>query len=416
MKRLSRVLLLVFIAAAVFIGCRGTPQARSDSPGPAEFNPDERTEALVEGGNRFAIDFYKEIRGEPGNLFFSPYSISNAFAMTHAGAQGDTASEMAETFHYPNGTESTNRAFGTLADHLNSMEKSGKITLRTANALWADEEHPFRGAYLEAVRKHYRASVATADFRTRAEQVRKEVNQWVEKKTENRIRDLLPPGSVTAYTRLVLANAIYFKGIWTHRFDPERTRPAPFYTAGGGTVEVPTMNREGRYHYASGETVELLRIDYGKGGLSMVIVLPRKKGGLAEVEEGLSWAKIDGWMDRLRPVKLNVFLPRFEMKTRFDLVKRLSAMGVRDAFSAQHADFSGMTGRRDLYITTAVHKAFVEVNEEGTEAAAATGISVGVTSVAPPKAFRADHPFLFFIRDNGSGAVLFMGRLTEPEA
>ncbi|MFW6107551.1 MAG: serpin family protein [bacterium] len=376
----------------------------------AERNP------VVDANNAFALDLYARLcAAQDGDLFFSPFSISTALGMTYAGARGQTAAQMADTLGFAVPAERVHPAFRQLLDALAEGAKSGDYQLRVANALWGQEGYGFLDPFLELTRTHYGAGLRQVDFRADAEAARQVINRWVAERTEERIRELFPPGVLTSLTRLVLANAIYFKGQWARPFDPERTREEPFTLASGRKVAVPMMHQTARFAYAERPGLQVLGLPYEGGDLAMFVLLPAEPDGLAALERGLSGESLGETLGEARRREVVVALPKFRLTSRFGLAATLAAMGMERAFT-DRADFSGINGRRDLFLQAVVHKAFVEVNEEGTEAAAATGVAVGVTSVAPrPKpVFRADHPFLFLIRHRPTGAVLFLGRLARP--
>lgn len=366
---------------------------------------------LVEANNRFAIDLYTRLRDQPGNLFLSPYSMSTAFGMAYAGAAGSTQAEMAKVFRFELPSGRLHATFGELRRSLDRGTRSGAYELRTANRAWGQKGLPFIPGFLEVTREQYGAQMQEADFIHESEPARLEVNGWVAGQTNDRIRDLFPGGSINAYTRLVLANAIYFKGLWNRPFDPKNTVDAPFHFDPVEAAMVPTMVQEDAFRTAVTDEVQVLELFYRGQDLSMVVVLPRQMDGLARVEEGLTWEKLSAWLAPLAERTLEVHLPSFKFGSKFELPLVLSGMGMPTAFT-EAADFSGIDGRNDLHIAAAFHQSFVEVNEEGTEAAAATGISVGATSVRP--SFYANHPFLFLIRDHVTGSVLFLGRVIDP--
>jgi len=372
--------------------------------------------AVAEGNNAFAIELYGQLRKQSGNLFFSPESISTAFAMAYAGARGDTASQMANTLHFTLPPDRLHPAMGALLTNLNAAHDG--YQLRVADALWAEKDYTFLDDFLKLTSSDYGAGFNRVDFKGAPEAVRSTINQWVEQKTENKIKDLLPPGAVNSTTRLVLTNAIYFKGDWQTKFDKASTKDEDFHLSPAQTVKSPLMHREGQFRYFNGGTFQVLDIPYKSNELSMVVFLPNDSAGLPALEQSLTAANIEQWLGQLRPVaKVILAIPKFTMTQQFELAGALAAMGMHQAFQKNAADFSAMTGKRDLWISAAIHKAFVDVNEEGTEAAAATGIvmrSMAVTRQQPPIVFRADHPFLFLIRDNRSGGILFMGRVTDP--
>jgi serpin B len=370
---------------------------------------------LVRGNTAFAMDLYQRLAGTEGNVFFSPHSISTALAMTYAGARGNTAAEMAATLRLPPGQQAVHPAFGALQEALGQAQRDG-IRLVAANSLWPQRGYPFREDYLALLRRHYGVSVTPVDYQAAREEARATINGWVEEHTESRIRDLLAPSDLSALTRMVLVNAVYFKGSWQHAFPLGDTTDAPFHLAGGRTVQTPMMTQKLSCGYASLPMLEALELPYADGGMSMVVLLPGKEEGIAALEKALSPETLAGWLGALRNQEVQVALPRFKTTCRFRLNDVLMAMGMRDAFREADANFEGMDGRANwLYIGAAVHKAFVEVNEEGTEAAAATGVVMVARGLpARTPVFRADRPFLFLIRETRSGAILFAGRLADP--
>ena len=372
--------------------------------------------AVAEGNNAFAVELYGQLRKQNGNLFFSPESISTAFAMAYAGARGDTASEIAKALHFTLPPERLHPAMGALLANLNAAHDG--YQLRVADALWAEKDYTFLDDYLKLTSTDYGAGFNRVDFKGAPDAVRLTINQWVEQQTADKIKDLLQPGVLTPAMRLVLTNAIYFKGNWQTQFDKAQTRDEDFHLSAAQTVKAPLMNLQGRFNYFNGGTFQVLEIPYKSGDLSMIVFLPNDVNGLSALEQSLTASSTQQWLGQLRPgSKVILTLPRFKMTQQFELAGTLGAMGMPQAFEKNVADFSGMTGKRDLWISAAIHKAFVDVNEEGTEAAAATGIvmrSMAVTREQPPIVFRADHPFLFLIRDNRSGGILFMGRVTDP--
>ena len=371
--------------------------------------------AVVQGNNQFALDLYTRLSQQEGNLFFSPYSLSTALAMTATGARGETAQQMLRTLHLPEDPARLNAGFASLIKQLQADAKTQGYELRVANALWGQKGYSFLDDFLSTLKTDYRAGFEGLDFRAAAEQARTTINRWVEKQTADKIRDLIPSGALNADTRLVLTNAIYFKGAWASPFLPQQTSDAPFTASGGRNVNVPMMNQRSRFGYADLEGLQLLELPYKGGDLSMVVLLPRQVDGLAALEKDLSLEKLIGSMAKLTVREVKVSLPRYKLTQGFGLRSVLSEMGMPLAFS-DSADFSGMTGRKELSISAVIHKAFVDVNEEGTEAAGASGVAAGVKAmpVAVPT-FRADHPFLFLIRDTRSGSILFLGRLAQPQ-
>lgn len=373
-------------------------------------------ESLVEGNTDFALNVYRQLSAAEGNLFFSPYSISTALAMTFAGARGETEKQMAEALRFHLAGKDLHEAFAELESILRRTREDDKISLDVANGLWPQKDHPLGEDYLSLVRHYYGVSITPVDYRTAAEDARRMINRWVEEKTRDRIQDLIQPGVLDAMTRLVLVNAIYFKGMWENRFKVEDTREAPFHVATGKMVQARLMNLKAEFGYAEVDALQVLEMPYAGKALSMVVLLPRKADGLRELEGELTPAKLKEWRSVMRRREVVVYLPRFSTTSMFRLDQTLAALGMRDAFIPGRADFSGMDGGKgSLYIGVVLHKAFVDVNEEGTEAAAATAVGIRATALpAPPPEFRADHPFLFLIVERETGSVLFMGRVTDP--
>jgi len=371
--------------------------------------------AVVEGNTVFALDLYRELKDNKGNLFFSPYSISTALAMTYAGARENTAKQMADVLHFPSGQKAIHPAFGQLENLLNEVQAKGDIQLNVANSLWPQEGYPLLEEYLALVKKYYGVVITPVDYRGAAEKAREIINQWVEEKTKDKIKNLIQPGVLDALTRLVLVNAIYFKGNWASQFDEKQTKEDTFYLLSGKTVQTPLMTREKEFAYRDEAFLQVLELPYVGENLSMIVLLPKEKDGLPGLEKQLTAANLRMWTSGLRKQKVKVFLPRFKMTSEFSLSKTLAAMGMRDAFNPNKANFSGMDGRLNwMYIGAVLHKAFVEVNEEGTEAAAATAVVVRIAMALEQPTFRADHPFIFLIRENSTGSILFLGRIMDP--
>jgi serpin B len=370
--------------------------------------------AVVNGKNEFAFDLYGRLRTGDGNLFFSPSSVSTALAMTYLGARGDTAEEMAKVMHFGLPPDKLAPAYAAFLKELNGGGRKRGYQLSMANALWGQKGEGFKDDFLKLTRDNFGAGLNQVDFKGASEAARQEINAWVEKQTQDKIKDLLKEGTVDPTTRLVLTNAIYFKGDWNSRFKKDLTRDQPFEDGKGNKVNAPLMHQVAKFNYADGGTVQLLEMPYVGKELSMVVLLPKKPDGLGELEKSLTADQLTGWLGKLHEEEVEVTLPRFKTTSEFRLNDQLTALGMKKAFVAGQADFSGMNGKDDLYIGFVVHKAFVDVNEEGTEAAAATGVGVKRLSLPVRPVFRADHPFVFLIRDTRNGSILFLGRLVDP--
>jgi serpin B len=414
MKRLIVVYTSVVFLLAAF--CLLLPTCNSN---------DDKVQASIEGtniaagNNAFACDVYGKLREtESGNFFFSPFSIRTALAMTYAGARGATAGQMAEVLHFGEGQEALHAEMGAYIKKLNASAGPDTYLLTVANALWGQEGLEFIPEFLQLNDTYYGAGLKTVDFSGDTEGARRTINQWVEEKTNEKIKDLILKDDLTSLTRLVLTNAIYFLGAWQEQFNSDITRPGPFTVEPGTTVEVPFMFQKERFWYAEYETLQVLEMRYKGGNLGMAVILPREPDGLAGFEEKLNADVLKELLGSLRGREVMVYFPKFKIESRFSLRQMLMRLGMGDAFHEERADFTGMTADERLHISDVIHKTYVDVNEEGTEAAAATAVIMG-TKMAElheePPTFRADHPFIFLIRDVDTGTILFMGRLTEPK-
>jgi len=373
---------------------------------------------LAKDNGNFAFSLYGALRQEKGNLFFSPYSISTALAMTYLGARGATATEMAKTLRFTLDPGALHPAFGSLIKDLNARGSKDTYQLVVANRLWGQKGYKFLKGFLDEEQKCYGSSLETVDFKGNTEAARVTINTWVEKQTRDKIKDLIAKGLLNSATRLVLTNAIYFKSAWEEEFLEAFTKKEPFFTGKTGKVQANLMHRTENFAYGKSDLFEVAEIPYQRGELSMVVVLPRKIDGLADVEKSLTYEKLNGVMAKMSSAKLDLALPKFKTTSTFSLGETLKKMGMKSAFTFGPADFSGMDGTKTLYISEVVHKAFVDVNEKGTEAAAATAVTMRAGSAAPMAEkiipFKVDHPFIFLIRDVKTGSILFMGRIQDP--
>ncbi|MBW1809929.1 MAG: serpin family protein [Deltaproteobacteria bacterium] len=373
-------------------------------------------EICAKDNSAFAVDLYQKLCESDGNIFFSPYSISTALAMTYAGARGNTEKQMAKTLKFSLGQKKLHAAFAVIESSLKALSKAGDVKLSVANSLWPQSGYKFLDAYTSQIKKHYGVIITPVNYKSAPKAARKTINKWVEEKTQAKIKNLIPPNLLDSLTRLVLVNAIYFKGNWKSQFEASQTKDAPFYVTAKKTVQAPTMSQKHKFGYAETKSLQVLELPYLGSDLSMILLLPKKTDGLKQLESDLTVENLKSWTGRLREKKVKVFLPKFKMTSMFDLSKTLKAMGMPDAFNRSKADFSGMDGKPAwLYIAAVLHKAFVEVNEKGTEAAAATAVVMkGRSKAAAPPTFRADHPFIFLITEIRTGSILFMGRVTDP--
>ncbi len=419
----SRKMILVSVIVALCAGCGSPALSQTIAQSGLARNTNPQTPAtdvqtLTADNLAFALDLYRELRSAGGNLFFSPHSISTALAMTYAGARGETAAEMARVLHFTLPAEQLFPAFNALDLALQPgkpKEKEQPLELQGANALWGQQGYNFRSEFLDLLAQNYGAGMRLVDFKTAPEAARQAINQWVSEQTKARIKDLIAPGVIDTLTRLVLVNAIYFKGGWLYPFEPKATHEAPFTRLDGSQVNVPLMfwSTAETVRYAQGAGYQMVELPYQGGNAVMTILLP-DAGQFATFEEKLTAAQLTTLLRSMSPHEVKVAMPRFKNESAFDLTQTLGKLGMSTALS-DAADFSGMTGQRDLYIGAVVHKAFVEVNESGTEAAAATAVIMKLTA-APiqPLEVRVDRPFIYLIRDTQTGAMLFMGRVLDP--
>ncbi len=388
-------------------------------PGKGLCSVNSEVRNLVKGNNEFSLDLYSRLKETKGNLFFSPYSISTVLAMAYAGARGNTRQEMARVLRFPLNAEKLDQTYQQLQAHLKNIEGKGNVQLNIANAIWCQKGEKFLTSFLDTLDRYYQSGLHLVDFRSYPERVREFINSWVEKQTKNQIKDLIPKGVLNPLSRLVLTNAIYFKGKWSSEFEKSNTRPNRFFESKDKWTEVPLMYQQSKFRMIEFEKFKAIELPYVGNELSMIIFLPKKYDGLEEFESTINPETYRSWLLSLQSspkIKVRVYLPKFKMTSQFSLSKQLQAMGMKSAFA--DADFSGMNGKRNLFLSSVIHKAFIDVNEEGTEAAAATGAVVSLTSAMPRPipVFRADHPFLFMIQDNSTGSILFMGRVINPSS
>ncbi|MGB7538042.1 MAG: serpin family protein [Anaerolineales bacterium] len=422
--------ILALILPAVFLllpACAPVPARAEEvhSDLPRDISPqvaDADLAELVRGNNEFAFALYPQLSAGGENVFYSPYSISIALAMTYAGAKGRTAEEMAQALHYTLSQDRLHPAFNKLALELESRSRSEDLEpdqvfqLNVANSLWGQAGFAFEKDFLDTLARHYAAGMRLVDYEKDAEAARQKINDWVSQSTNQKIKDIIPQGALDALTRLVLANAVYFKAAWAHPFEPDATQPGSFRLLDGTTVEVPTMQEQASLRSITAEGYRAVELPYAGWQLSMLILLP-DEGDFEAVQARLDSGFIDGVVSGLQSGEVLLAMPKFKFEWSLGLVDGLKALGMRDAFDPEAADLSGMDGQRDLYITDILHKAYVAVDETGTEAAAATTVIVGTASMpAEPIEFKIDRPFFFLIRDNPTGTILFLGRVTNPAA
>lgn len=370
-------------------------------------------QTVVDANNQFAFDFYSELnKNQQGNIFYSPYSISAALAMTYEGAKGQTADEMKSVFHFPD-NNILRPNFASIYNDINKKDK--KYQLNTGNALWVQQDYSFLENYINTVEKYYGGKAANLDFIEETEKSRQTINSFIEEQTNNKIKDLLPPGSLNALTRLVLTNAIYFKGTWEWEFDKGNTRDQDFKITPDNVVKVPMMymdNDKATFNYVDIGDLQILELPYKGEDLSMLILLPTEDFG--SIESSLTAEKLVEYKNQMQETKLDaIYFPKFEFDTKYTLNSVLTDLGMPTAFDSERADFSGMTTAEKIWIDFVIHQAYVKVDEKGTEAAAATATGM-VGSAMPRNVFRADHPFIFIIQEKDTGNILFLGRVVDP--
>ncbi len=385
---------------------------------------------IVVANTAFALELYAEMGNHKkgNNLFFSPYSISTALAMTNAGARGNTARQISKVLHFPENQDYLHPAFGILQQEMSEAHKKSSVELRIANALWVKKDSSIKADFKNILKQYYGAQPRNVDFQTTdSEKVRLRINKWVENHTQKKIKNLLQKGTLNRMTRLVLVNAIYFKGQWANPFKTSNTKNRPFFITKTQSISVPMMKQKNYFNYMENNQLQVIELPYAIRGkqhqltsthlsdsISMVILLPKQRNGIAKLEKSLNPNTLEEWLTYTRPKKVEISLPKFKINAGIELSKILSKMGMSEAFTDK-ADFSGINGKKDLSLTSVIHQAFVNVDEQGTEAAAATAAVLGVRSInPPPPVFTADHPFIFLIRHKSTGSILFMGRLMNP--
>jgi serpin B len=415
--RMNRTCVALLLASACTGASSEPPEVKSElARDTAPAVSDAELAQLVEGNSAFAADLYRQVRTTDGNLFMSPLSISTALGMTYAGANGATATQMASALHFTLPPDRLHAALNKLDLELASRGQhatSGTIPfrLRTASSMWGQEGVTFQAPFLDTLAVNYGVGVHVLDFAADPEGSRETINTWVEDHTNHKIKDLLPQGSIDDLTRLVLTNAIYFSAAWNEPFEAAQTADRPFHLATGNEVAVPTLHQVHELGYVAGDGFAAAEIPYDGEKLSMVVVVP--SGDLATFESSLTGATLAAITANLREYSVDLSLPKFKFEAPLGLKDTLQALGMVDAFT-DRADLSGIDGTRNLAISDVLHKGFVAIDEKGTEAAAATAVIIGDTSVPELATLAVDRPFLFFIRDIPTGAILFIGRVVDP--
>ena len=400
----------IIVAAAFFI----FPYQPNDPPKADDTDSTQQgVQEVINANNEFAFDLYHQLNeSENENLFYSPYSIFAAISMTYEGAEGQTADEIKSVFHFPE----SNILRPNFAKIYNSINKAIKdYELKTGNALWVQQDYPFLEDYLTKIEKYYGGKAANIDFIKETEASRLTINSFIEEQTNKKIKNLIPDGFIDVTTRLVLTNAIYFKGDWQWQFDKSDTFEGDFRITDNNIVKTEMMNMEPdktEFNYVDTEELQILELPYKGDKISMLILLP--KDNLDMIESTLSAEKLNEYKSQMKETKLDsIFLPKFEFDTKYFMKDTLAAMGMPTAFS-RNADFSGMTGMQDLFIDFVIHQAYIKVDEKGTEAAAATAVGMKLPAVMPDNIFNADHPFIFVIQEKENGSILFLGKVVDP--
>jgi len=377
----------------------------------------EGVEELVNANNRFAFEFYSELLktgNKDENIFYSPYSIFSALAITFEGAGGQTAEEMKSTLHLPTNVTLLRPNFAAIYNNINA--KTGNYELRTGNALWIQKDYPISEDYKKVVEEYYGGKAANVDFERETEKSRETINSFIAEQTNNKIKELIPKEALTSDTRLVITNAIYFKGVWQWQFNKSKTYEEDFKVAPNKTVKVQMMHMKPKdevFNYTELDNLQILELPYKNGSVSMLILLP--KTNIEEIEANLTYEKLKEYRSMLKETELSdIYLPRFEFSTKYNLNQILENLGMKTAFDPLTANFSKLTNAERLYISLVLHQAYINVSEEGTEAAGATAVIISKASKPSEIVFKVDHPFIFIIQERTTGNILFMGKLVDP--
>lgn len=422
MKTIQKAIILWTLAPILLSACGGAQVRIAESSRAREKNPNvsqANLQTLVDGNNAFALDLYQSLRTQDGNLILSPFSISLALAMTYAGARGETEAQMAEALRFGS-QEQVHPAFNALDLSLEDTEvvldkEQEPMQLNIANSVWAEQTFAFKPDFLDTLSMNYGAGIHLLDFINQAEPSRREINKWVSDETNDKIKDLLPEDSIKPTTKMVLVNAIYFKADWLSPFDANDTHDGVFKLLDGSEVIVPMMGQQLYIPYFVGDGFAAAELPYAGGSAVMTLLVP-DEDRFEEVESRLDDSLLDELLSNLAPADVTLRMPKFEYESAFSLSDTLAGMGMPLPFVEGFADFSGMTDQQDLFIGNVLHKAFVAVDEEGTEAAAATAVIMeGATAMMPENELYIDRPFIYFIRDVDSGQILFMGRVMNPQ-
>ncbi len=418
MKKFYSIGIISILIVAIFLGIYYNTQndIKYDKAAAEDrYATTQSVQSLVTSLNDFSFAFYDEIiKDGKTNIFYSPYSIFIALSMAYEGARNNTAAQMKDILNILQNDSVTESSFGRLYNLLN-QNKEGYM-INTANALWTNVDYSFLDSYTNLLKNYYVSEANELDFSKNVEAAEK-INTWIEEQTKDKIKDMIKPEMLSDLTKLVLTNAIYFKGLWEKQFNLKNTYETDFETNKLEEIKVDMMSYDSEdknFNYTETDDFKIIELDYKGKDISMIIILP-KENNISLAEEQLSAVNLINWINCFTKTKIEILqIPKFRLETEYSLNSMLSKMGITDAFIPNIADFSGMDGTNDLFINNILHKAFIEVNEEGTEAAAATAVTVGTTSILEPYTFIADHPFIFIIQQKETGAVLFMGKVVNP--
>jgi len=400
----SALLLALFIAAYARTGDAAKKRAKA---GPAD------VAKAAQDANQFAIDLFNKNKSKKGNNLISPYSLHTALTMLYAGTGGETAKQLEKAMRYTLPQDKLHPALAGLMDGLNARCSKGGCGLHVANRLWVDKRYILLDSFTELNSTYYGAGVGMVDFQNDPEGALKEINSWTSENTAGAIEAIFPKGGVAAYDRIMLTNAVYLKGRWASRFDIKDTSDASFLIPRAGKQDVPMMWQKGTFGYGEIEGAKLLAMPFESGDLSMLVILPDKLYGLSPLENSLTLENLDKWIADMRETEVDVLLPRFKTAKKFETKHLLLMMGVTDLFTQKNVDFSRMSKAGDLFIRSVPQSVVIEVNEDGAEAAAVTAVTATKNG---GHEFHAVHTFLYIIRDNKTGLIIFMGRLTDPRA
>ena len=416
-------ILLALLAACATPAGSGAQASIAQSSKPRETHPNVPSgdlQQLATDNRAFAFDLFQQLRGQKGNLFFSPHSISVALAMAYAGAHGSTEQQMRQSLQFNLPAANLHPAFNALQLELAKREKDQQddsqthFKLSVVNALWGQTGYKFLPNFLDVLALNYAAGMRLLDYKTDPEAARKVINAWVANQTADKIQDLIPQQAINQASILVLTNAIYFNAPWQNQFQESQTRPGPFTLLDGAQINVPLMHLTQSYSYAHKNDLSVVELPYAGGQVAMVLLVP-DAGKFNEVEQGLTDAQWNALRLEIKPVQVNLALPKFTFTAEFTLNDPLIRMGITDAFDGAKADFSGMDGGHSFFISSVLHKAFIKLDEQGTEAAAATAVAISTSALqADPVELKVDRPFFFLIQDKPTGTILFMGRVINP--